>query len=325
MESEFVNRLIGQLPRDRRLEVPPGDDAAVLRPAANSRPVVTVDLLTEGVDFLLGGRGQPGAFPPLATPRQVGHKGVAVSLSDLAAMAALPEAVVVAVALPRHGGRAIAEELTAGVTALTAAQGVTLAGGDTNAWDGPLVVSVTALGSVAAGRAWRRDTARVGDLIVVTGPVGGSLLGRHLAVQPRCREALAIARRFVVHAAIDISDGLSLDLARLTTASGAGGLIDLAAVPVHPDAERLAALRPNSGKTPLDHALGDGEDFELLLAMPAAEAARLVATPPADLVTGTSMRPTIIGEVVAAAGLRGRSADGSERPLAAEGFDHAFD
>ncbi len=325
MESEFVSRLIGQLPRDRRLEVPPGDDAAVLRPAPNSRPVITVDLLTEGVDFLLAGRGQPGAFPPLATPRQVGHKAVAVSLSDLAAMAALPEAVVVAVALPGRGGRAIAEELTAGVTAITAAQGVTLAGGDTNAWDGPLVISVTALGSVATGRAWRRDTARVGDLIVVTGPVGGSLLGRHLAVQPRCQEALAIARRFVVHAAIDISDGLSLDLTRLTTASGAGGLIDLAAVPVHPDAERLAALQPNAGKTPLDHALGDGEDFELLLAMPAAEAARLVATAPDALVAGTSMRPTIIGQVVATAGLRGRAADGSEQPLAVKGFDHAFD
>ena len=325
MESEFVSRLIGQLPRDRRLEVPPGDDAAVLRPAANSRPVVTVDLLTEGVDFLLQGSQTLPAFPPAATPRQVGHKAVAVSLSDLAAMAAVPEAVVVAVALPRRGGGAIADELTAGIRAITDAYGVTLAGGDTNAWDGPLVVSVTALGSVAAGRAWRRDTARVGDLIVVTGPVGGSLLGRHLAVEARCREALAIAERFTVHAAIDISDGLSLDLSRLTTASGVGGVIDLTAVPVHPDAERLAALQPAAGKSPLDHALGDGEDFELLLTMPADEAIRLVETPPSELAAGTSVRPAIIGQIVAEPGLRATTADGRLRPLAAEGFDHAFD
>ena len=325
MESDFVGRLLRQLPRDKRLEVPPGDDAAVLRPTANSRPVITVDMLTEGVDFLLEGRRGSAGFPPVATPRQVGHKAVAVSLSDLAAMAAAPEAVVVAVALPHQGGTAIAEEMTEGIMAVTDANGVTLAGGDTNAWDGPLVISVTAFGSVAAGRSWRRDTARVGDLLVVTGAVGGSLLGRHLAVEPRWREALAIARQFTVHAAIDISDGLSLDLSRLAAASNVGGLIDLTAVPVHPDAERLASLQPAAGKTPLDHALGDGEDFELLLAMPADEANRLVATPPDELVPGSSMRPAIIGEIVAELGLQGKAADGRQYPLAAEGFDHAFE
>jgi len=324
VESDFVSRLIRQLPWDRRLEVPPGDDAAVLRPTPNSRPVVTVDLLTEGVDFLLQ-TPAAAAFPPPATPRQVGQKAVAVSLSDLAAMAAVPEAVVVAVALPRRDGSAIAAELTAGVTAMTDAYGVTLAGGDTNAWDGPLVISVTAFGSVATGRAWRRDTARVGDLIVVTGPVGGSLLGRHLAVAPRCREAVAIAGQFAVHAAIDISDGLSLDLSRLTAASRVGAVLNLTAVPVHPDAERLAALQPAAGQTPLDHALGDGEDFELLLTMPADEAIRLVATPPGELVAGSSMRPTIIGEIVAEPGLRGKTADGRQHPLAPQGFDHAFE
>ena len=325
MESDFVGRLISQLPRDRRLEVPPGDDAAVLRPTPNSRPVITVDLLTEGVDFLLEGRQGSAGFPPAATPRQVGHKAVAVSLSDLAAMAAVPEAVLVAVALPKQGGAAIAEEMTKGITAVTDANGVPLAGGDTNAWDGPLVISVTAFGSVAAGRAWRRDTAQVGDLIVVTGAVGGSLLGRHLAVEPRWREALAIARQFTVHAAIDISDGLSLDLSRLAAASNVGCVIDLTAVPVHSDAEQLATLQPAAGKTSLDHALGDGEDFELLLAMPADEANRLVATPPAELVAGSSMRPAIIGEIVAEPGLQGKAADGRQQPLAAEGFDHAFE
>jgi thiamine-monophosphate kinase len=309
METEFVDWLLRRIPADPRLEVPPGDDAAVLRPPAGRRTVVTVDMLMEGTDFVLG---------PDCSPQAVGHKALAVNLSDLAAMAARPEAAVVAVALPRRGGDAIGRGLEEGVAALAAAHGVALAGGDTNAWDGPLVVSVTAIGSVPPGRAWRRDGARPGDLIVVTGSCGGSLLGRHLAVTPRCGEALAIAERHAVHAAIDVSDGLSLDLARLMAASGTAAVVDLDAVPIHPDAIRYAA-RSGDGRSPLDHALADGEDFELLLAMPAADARALVADPPAGLA------PAIIGAVEAGSGLVARDAAGDRRPLEPHGFVHAFD
>lgn len=309
METEFVDWLLRRIPADVRLEVPPGDDAAVLRPPAGRRTVVTTDMLMEGVDFVLG---------PDCPPQAVGHKALAVNLSDLAAMAARPEAIVVAVALPRHGGDAIARGLHEGIAALAAHHGVTLAGGDTNAWDGPLVVTITAVGSVAAGVAWRRDGARPDDLLVVTGPCGGSILGRHLAVAPRCREALAIAARHTVHAAIDVSDGLSLDLSRMMAASGAAAVVDLAAVPIHPDAERLAA-RSDDRRSPLDHTLADGEDFELVLAMPPADARALVANPPPGLA------PAIFGVVQAGSGLLARAADGTTRPLEPRGFIHAFD
>jgi thiamine-monophosphate kinase len=329
VETDFVRRLLPTLPRDRRLEVPAGDDAAVLRPPGNRRTVVTVDMLTEGVDFLFDGvlaQGEPTrGFPPPATAEQVGRKAVAVSLSDLAAMAARPEAIVVAVALPRKGGRTIADEIAQGVAAMAAAYDVAIAGGDTNAWDGPLVVSVTAIGSVSSGHAWRRDTAQPGDLLVVTGPLGGSLLGRHLAVTPRCLEAEKIAAQFAVHAAIDVSDGLALDCTRLLTASGVGGVLDLPAIPIHPDAIGLHDLRPADAHSPLEHALGDGEDFELLLAMPAEAAAAFVATNHEQLLAGTSMQPAVIGTVVAEPGLQARHADGTLRPLAALGFDHAFE
>jgi len=311
MERSFVARLLARLPADPRLEVPPGDDAAVLRPPAERRTVMTVDMLMEGTDFVFG---------PACTPRDVGGKALAVNLSDLAAMAARPEAALVSVALPRHGGDAIGTGLLDGILAVAAEHGVVLAGGDTNAWDGPLVISVTAIGSVPPGRAWRRDGAVVGDLLVVSGACGGSLLGRHLAVAPRCREALAIAERFTVHAAIDVSDGLSLDLARMMEASGTAAVVDLAAVPVHADAERMAA-EPGDGRSPLEHALGDGEDFELLLALPAAEARRLAAE--ARGLTGTPF--TVIGEVVAGRGLSGRAADGTTLPLDPRGYEHAFD
>ena len=308
METDFVDWLIARNPPDPRLEVPPGDDAAVLRPPAMRRTVVTVDMLTAGVDFILG---------PDCSPRQVGHKALAVSLSDLAAMGARPEAAVVAVCLPHDAGSGLPKDLHEGLAALAADHNVALAGGDTNAWAGPLVISTTALGSVPPGRAWRRDGARVGDLIVVTGPCGGSLLGRHLRVVPRCREAAEIAAGFAVHAAIDISDGLSLDLSRMMTASHAGCLLDLAAVPIHDDAVTMSR-QGSDGRTPLDHALADGEDFELLLAMPSAEARRLVAAAPAGLT------PAVIGEVITESGLFAIDAHGMRQQLAARGFIHDF-
>jgi thiamine-monophosphate kinase len=308
METDFVDWLVARIPPDPRLEVPPGDDAAVLRPPAMRRTVVTVDMLTSGVDFILG---------PDCSPRQVGHKALAVSLSDLAAMGARPEAVVVAVCLPHDAAPGLPEGLHEGLAALAVEHNLALAGGDTNAWDGPLVISTTALGSVPPGKAWRRDGARVGDLIVVTGPCGGSLLGRHLRVTPRCREAAEIAAALSVHAAIDISDGLSLDLSRMMTASQAGCLLDLAAVPIHADAVTMSR-QENNGRTPLDHALADGEDFELLLAMRPEEARRLLDAPPAGLT------PAIIGEVITDPGLFARGPNGTKQPLPPRGFVHAF-
>jgi len=308
-ENEFVADLLRGLARDRRLEVPAGDDAAVLRPPAQRRTVVTVDMLMEGVDFVLG---------PDCRPEAVGHKALAVSLSDLAAMGSRPEAAVVAVALPRRGGDALGHALQSGLARAAASYDVALAGGDTNSWDGPLVISTTLLGSVPPGAGWRRDGARPGDLLVATGAFGGSILGRHLAVTPRCREAAAIAGAYAVHAAIDTSDGLSLDLARMMDASNAAAVLDLDAVPIHPDASRAAA-RPGDDRTPLEHALGDGEDFELVLAMPPSEARRLVAEggrPRLD----TPL--SIIGEVIAGKGLFAESRTGGRRPLVPRGYQH---
>jgi thiamine-monophosphate kinase len=311
-ERDFVDRLLAGIPADPRLEVPPGDDAAVLRPPAGRRTVVTVDMLTEGVDFILG---------PDCPPRAVGHKALAVSLSDLAAMAARPEAAFVAVCLPRHGGDALGRGLLEGIEALARAHDVALAGGDTNSWDGPLVVSVTCLGSVPPGRAWRRDGARPGDLVVATGAFGGSLLGRHLAVEPRCREAAALAAGFAVHAAIDVSDGLALDLSRMMRASGVAAVVDPAAIPIHADALRAAA-RPGDGRTPLDHALADGEDFELVLAMPPEAARAAVAAAAAG---SLPVRLTVTGTVAPGTGLFVRGRSGGLEPLEARGFLHEFD
>jgi thiamine-monophosphate kinase len=155
---------------------------------------------------------------------------------------------------------------------------------------------------------------------VATGSFGGSLLGRHLAVVPRCREALAIAARHSVHAAIDVSDGLSLDLSRMMTASGTAAVLDAAAIPIHPDAVRMSG-RPGDGRSPLDHALADGEDFELVMAMP-PEAARAAVAQAAELPNATPL--TIIGEVIEGHGLFLKQPDGSRQPLTPRGYVHEF-
>ncbi len=157
--------------------------------------------------------------------------------------------------------------------------GVDLVGGDTNAWDGPLVISVTLIGEATERGAVRRAGAMPGDAIFVTGPLGGSLAaGRHLRPEPRIAEALALNQSTTIHAMIDISDGLTSDLSHILTESGGlGAVLDAAAIPIHPDAWEMCR---RDGRTALDHALGDGEDFELCLVVPASEASRLATAPP---------------------------------------------
>ena len=137
--------------------------------------------------------------------------------------------------------------------------------------------------------------ARPGDKILVTGSFGGSIFGRQFDFQPRVAEALLLHDRYQLHAGIDASDGLSLDLSRLAAESGCGALVQTDAVPISAAAGQLAAQRAD-GSTPLDHALGDGEDFELILAVPPEQSRRMLAEQPLDVPL------SCIGEFVERAG-----------------------
>jgi thiamine-monophosphate kinase len=308
MESELITYLRQRLPPHPLLKLGAGDDAAVLDVARQDELVVTVDMLMDGVDFELA----------RVDPRRVGHKSLAVNLSDLAAMASRPLAAVIALALPRRGGMELARGLYEGLLPLAERYGVAIAGGDTNSWEGPLVVSITALGTLTPRGALRRGGARPGDWIVVTGAFGGSILGSHLDFQPRVEEALALHEQFELHAGTDVSDGLSIDLAHVAAESGCGAVLDPAAIPVADAARRLAALRAD-GSTPLDHALADGEDFELILAVPPAEAERMLARQP----LATPL--TAIGRFVAQPGLWLAGERGELRPLEPRGYQHEMD
>lgn len=304
MEHEFIHWLRQRTPPSHSVQVGIGDDAAVLRLIANDRIVVTTDMLMDGVDFDVASND----------PCRIGRKSLAVNLSDLAAMAARPMAAFVSVALPKNGGLQLAKELYEGLLAIAAEFEISIAGGDTNTWKGPLVINITAIGSVTSKGPLLRNGARPGDSILVTGSFGGSILGRHFDFEPRVREALQLHEQFELHAGMDVSDGLSLDLSRLAAASGCGAEIDLAAIPVSPDAVTLST-REKAG-SPLEHALGDGEDFELVLAVPADEARRILELQPLPV------KITCIGQFVTEPGLWSKSADGERRTLVPRGYEH---
>ncbi|MGI8981189.1 MAG: thiamine-phosphate kinase [Pirellulaceae bacterium] len=307
MERDFLRRLLLRLPGHPRLLLGPGDDAALLALAKENACVVTTDMLMDGVDFQLGKYGH--------SPQRIGRKSLAVNLSDLAAMAARPVGAVISLALPRSGGESLALQLNEGIVPLAEEFETAIAGGDINSWDGPLVISITAIGEVIPGKEWRRSGARPGDAILVTGWFGGSILGRHFDFSPRIRESLLLAEQYDIQAAMDVSDGLSLDLSRLCEASGCGAVLDLSQIPIAPAANELSAAKQGD-LSPLDHALSDGEDFELILAVAPAVAQQLLSVQP------LAIPLTRIGCFVEAPGLWQQTGGGPLQSLAPRGFEH---
>jgi thiamine-monophosphate kinase len=225
-------------------------------------------------------------------------------------MAVRPVAVVASVALPASWSMADAQRLYDGMDEVAAQFDAAIVGGDTTRWAHPLVIDVAITAEPYDGiRPVLRSGAKPGDRLYVTGPLGGSLLQRHLTFTPRVREAHALAADLGdrLHAMIDISDGLSLDLWRICEASGVGAIVDEAEIEhvISEDARRAAAV---DDRPPLAHALGDGEDYELLLAV-----AGDVAEPPVPL--------HAVGRVVED-GLLIRRADGQIEQLKPKGWVH---
>ncbi len=284
--------------------IPFGDDMAGVA-FGGTTLLMTTDMINEGVDFRAG--EQPW--------RQVGYKAMAVNLSDCAAMAAVPVAALAAVALNDAMSMEDAEELMRGVAECGERFGCPLVGGDTNSWASPAAVAVTVVARPDdhpdAGPPVRRDGARPRDRLCVSGPLGGSLLSRHMRPEPRLATATAVNRSLRPHAMIDISDGLAIDLWRICEASGCGALIHEAALEgvVHPDAVKLSQ---RDGVPPREHALFDGEDFELIIALPAE------ATDDAIGRLGL----TCIGEFTAEGGCVVEASDGTVKPLPRRGWEH---
>ena len=312
-EFELIERYFMRPVRRAALGV--GDDCALLRVDAGQQLAVSSDMLVEGRHFL-----------STVAPERLGHKALAVNLSDLAAMGAAPLAFTFAISLPRADETFIAP-LAAGMYSLADAHGIELVGGDTTA--GPLNLCITVFGEVPPGQALLRSGARTGDELWVSGQIGDARLAlevfrgrlglpgdqfdtvRRAMEQPTPRVALGMALRGVAHSAIDLSDGLLGDLGHVLKRSGVGAVVDVDALP---RSATLAAL-----PMALQHEclLAGGDDYELLFsaAPDAADAVRAAGR-------SAGVAVTRVGRIEAGSGLR--FVDGAGRVVQTQlrAFDH---
>jgi thiamine-monophosphate kinase len=284
-----------------------GDDAAVVeRP--NGPVLLAADMLLEGVHFDLTS----------STPFQVGRKSLGVNLSDIAAMAGQPRYALVSLALsrrlPHEEQMRFSEQLFKGLHSMSTQFDTIIVGGDTTSWDGPVVINVAVAGELPTGAAVTRSGAKPGDWIFVTGSLGGSIEGHHLDFIPRVHEALALRAACNLHAMIDISDGLVADLYHIVEESHVGAWLDETAIPIS-----KAAASIHDNRSPLEHALGDGEDFELLFTVSPHDGQRLLAGNPLQIPLSR------IGEIVAGDSCHLRDSSGIETPLPRLGWSHNVD
>ncbi len=294
-----------------------GDDCALLAPAPGMQLAVSSDMLVEGRHFFAG-----------ADPFALGHKCLAVNLSDLAAMGAAPLGFTLALALPA-AGRAWLDGFSRGLFALADAHGCELVGGDTTR--GPLNICITIFGELAPGRALRRAAARAGDDVWISGTLGDARLAlaaclhdvaldpadlalaapRLHAPAPRVALGRLLADEGLAHAALDISDGLAGDIGHILAASRVGAVLDVDALPCGPAlARQPRALRRR-------FAAAGGDDYELCFTAPAGKRAAVLA---AGERCGVAV--TRVGRITAEPGLRWVDGDGAALDLDVRGWDH---
>lgn len=316
-EFELIRAYFASSPVTRAdVRVGVGDDAALVVPPPGTELVLTADALLAGVHFHAD-----------VAPAALGHKALAVNLSDLAAMGADPAWFLLALTLPSPTVSSWLESFAQGVYALAQAHAVQLVGGDVAR--GPLAIAITAIGTVPAGKGLLRSGARPGDRIYVTGTLGDAALALaarrgERAFTPRERAQLDArlerptprlgqgqALRQLASSAIDVSDGLLADLGHVLEASAVGARVELAALPLSP------VYRRRLGELGWDYALAGGDDYELCFTVPPAAAARVEA-----LGREGAVPMTAIGEVTAARGVAVLDPDGRHYRAQRLGYDH---
>ncbi|MDA8378480.1 MAG: thiamine-phosphate kinase [Planctomycetia bacterium] len=265
-ENDLLDWFAKSAKRTEYVHIGIGDDmAAVQMPpmvgAGTNLALLKIDQALDQVHFNLRSH----------SPAAAGKKAVNRCLSDCAAMACRPLAILISVALPRTADTNMARELFKGCQMAAGAFNCPIVGGDTAIWDQRLAITIAALG-ISAREPIRRSGSQPGDVLCVTGKLGGSIVGRHLNFTPRIDLAHRLTLAVNIHAMMDISDGLAMDLPRMMAASGTGAAIDGSTVPIHEDAIFLARRDHQSA---LHHALCDGEDYELLFATDLDDARQL--------------------------------------------------
>ena len=320
-ERALIDRIAARLVMPSWVAVGPGDDAAVVIPRRGTHDVYTTDALVDGVHM-------DRRFVP---PDAIGHRALAVNLSDLAAMGAEPRAALLSLILPGATEVAEVDGIVGGMLALAGEHGVAIVGGNVTSTPGPMVVDVTAIGSVHPRRVLLRRGARPGDEVYVTGTLGDAAVGlrmlndphapndpapcvsRYLRPHPRVRAGVLLSRNRAATSCMDLSDGLADGVRQIAEASGVGITIDAAALPLSDEARAWHAL---NGGTALASALGGGDDYELLFTVRPSHRGRLRGV--LKRLAGLSV--TRIG-IVTKGGEVLMKHDGATRPLPA-GFEH---
>jgi thiamine-monophosphate kinase len=307
-----------------------GDDAALLDLDPHSAHVLvaTCDALVEGRHFLRAG----------TTPEEIGHKALAVNLSDLAAMGAEPRWALVSLLLPPELEVALLDGVYAGMRHLARRFGVAIVGGNVSATPGPFTLDLTLLGRAERGRAFTRSGGKPGDALLVTGSLGAAAAGlmiardpagaaslpaetrerarlAYAAPEPRVGEGLALAATGLVTAMLDVSDGAAADLAHLCDASGVGVAVEATSLPISRETRAVCAAY---NRDPAEFALTGGGDYELLFTVRPDGITAAQAT-----VRAVGGEATVIGSLLdPASGRLLRLGDGAQRPLSRAGWDH---
>ena len=282
-EHALISRITARLAMPPWVLIGPGDDAAVIQPERGALDVLTTDAQVEGIHF-------DRRFVP---PDAIGHRALAVNLSDLAAMGARPRAALLSFVLPDQLEVAVVDGIVDGLIGLAARHHVALVGGNITRSPGPLMIDVTAIGSVKPRRVLTRAGARPGDEVFVTGTIGGAAVGlqllrsgadlsspprgpegsaphiegsallveKYLRPEPRVRAGLLLGRNRAATSCIDLSDGLADGLRQIAAASGVGIAVDDASIPL---ADGVREFHRAHGNEPTCAALAGGDDYELL-------------------------------------------------------------
>ena len=251
-EDRLLDQLLPGLPLGKTVVAGAGDDCAVVEvPASGKFFVLKTDCIVEGVHFLPG-----------ANPLDVGWKAMMRPLSDFAATSAVPQFALITLIAPRGTEVEWVKKLYRGLRRAAKRFEVSIIGGETSSTSGPLVISVSTIGFVEKNRWVSRRGGKVGDDLFVTGRLGGAIKQKHLQFVPRIAESRWLTKNFPIHAMMDLSDGLGVDLSRLARASGTGFKIEMENLPITRGAK-------------IDNAISEGEDYELLFAISPRQSKRL--------------------------------------------------
>lgn len=287
-EFGLIERFRKAIKTDSSVIVGSGDDCAVLAFSEHKYQLFTCDMLVEGVDFTSNQK-----------PYSIGRKAIAVQVSDIAACGGLPRHCLISIGLDKKTSVGFADRLFKGMKDFCNEFKINITGGDISRAPA-LVINVSMLGLVEKAHLCLRSNAKAGDIIFVTGELGGSISGKHLSFSPRLKEARYLVRSVKVNSMIDISDGLAQDLGHILKQSKVGALVFEELIPISKDARGL------------DDALFMGEDFELLFTVSRKEAGRLLKE--------KIFRP--IGEITRNPGLVLIDKNSQEKPITPKGFQH---